>query len=528
MAGSIRADNMRADLGAQTLCPQLVSVLHDQNDTFRLAPAVQLRWPGNLKMYSEQKWEEYQALAAEHDVKLTLKGRADPRRPQRHNQLTVKGQEWKAVLSVLLVELEASGLNWAEHGLESLPGLLPQLSEQVANAAGSGDAQPERACQLDEGEAATADRDPGAAAEQTRAWSSASSSMPSQCSEPTAAGRTDVAEADSVDHDQASSSVPTQRPESTQGPEDIWTLPRLVDLVEAAFHVQHAAGLPEDIVEQFSRAANGLRERFGGMPRRSTPGRQQATTVRALYLCTACVWRHAQLLPAMFFNAILLCHWRMQSQANLSLCWSLVLAADGQTGPTLEALVILRPLFEAAKIEVLLAFADLSPTAGFFHMSWAKNSSHRLAADHAVALGRPAEATVLCNLDADNLVGEQFLDCTLEAFHASGLLALHARGIEAATTGRVLVRLSVWPALNGYDQEADTWGSGYQDVDLLHRVKTLGRVELLRRADGHRTTGYALPNDPKNQKKDRSSAKIVHVQNVPTGKALTWGQSLVV
>ena len=154
-------------------------------------------------MYSEQKWEEYQALAAEHDVKLTLKGRADPRclsrtfrkpkfvvsafrvflrvlrhsvsrrRPQRHNQLTVKGQEWKAVLSVLLVELEASGLNWAEHGLESLPGLLPQLSEQVANAAGSGDAQPERACQLDEGEAATADRDPGAAAEQTRAWSSA-------------------------------------------------------------------------------------------------------------------------------------------------------------------------------------------------------------------------------------------------------------------------------------------------------------------------------------------------------------------
>ena len=171
---------------------------------------------------------------------------------------------------------------------------------------------------------------------------------------------------------QASSSVPTQRPESTQGPEDIWTLPRLVDLVEAAFHVQHAAGLPEDIVEQFSRAANGLRERFGGMPRRSTPGRQQATTVRALYLCTACVWRHAQLLPAMFFNAILLCHWRMQSQANLSLCWSLVLAADGQTGPTLEALVILRPLFEAAKIEVLLAFADLSPTAGFFHMSWAR------------------------------------------------------------------------------------------------------------------------------------------------------------
>ena len=78
---------------------------------------------------------------------------------------------------------------------------------------------------------------------------------------------------------------------------------------------------------------------------------------------------------------------------------------------------------------------------------------------------------------------------------------------------------------------------GRSNVGFVFRVvffrcgaaqERVGRVEVFRSGSDlesyRRELGFALLKDPTDARQDRSSAKIVRVQNSATGKALTWGQ----
>ena len=90
-----------------------------------------------------------------------------------------------------------------------------------------------------------------------------------------------------------------------------------------------------------------------------------------MYFCTVCIWRHQQLLTALVFNNLMLAKWQTQAELNVDLTWALVLAPDGKESATIERLMMLRPQLQATQIRMLVAFADMTPTDGYYHKSWA-------------------------------------------------------------------------------------------------------------------------------------------------------------
>ena len=76
---------------------------------------------------------------------------------------------------------------------------------------------------------------------------------------------------------------------------------------------------------------------------------------KAVYMCTCCVWRQQQMRTG---------------EMGIEVVWAIVLAPDGDERKTLELLVVLRPPLGATRMDILLSFADLTPTRGYFHMSW--------------------------------------------------------------------------------------------------------------------------------------------------------------
>lgn len=75
-------------------------------------------------------------------------------------------------------------------------------------------------------------------------------------------------------------------------------------------------------------------------------------------------------------NVLMMSLYRLQDAVDIG--WHIVLARDGGEGASLILLSMARPLLEAAGVEVDIGFADLTGTDGWFHMSWAKNSSRPL------------------------------------------------------------------------------------------------------------------------------------------------------
>jgi hypothetical protein len=120
---------------------------------------------------------------------------------------------------------------------------------------------------------------------------------------------------------------------------------------------------------------------------------------------------------------------------------------------------------------------------------------------------QPAEAVVdrqrtLVNLDCDNIIGARCIESAMALFGISvggkRSVSVMWRGQESSTTGRIGYRADLWTALRGYD-EADTMGSGSQDIDMPSRCKAFVGNQIFARYsrggmdDNHKVLGHPLP-----------------------------------
>jgi len=97
----------------------------------------------------------------------------------------------------------------------------------------------------------------------------------------------------------------------------------------------------------------------------------------------------------------------------------------------------------------------------WFQMGKAKNVAALLASGE-----------VICNLDADNLIGEGFVEHI--ATLASPNTVVRASGNPGGAAGRIAMMRSDFVALGGYDERFIGWG--YDENDLVERAKASGFV----------------------------------------------------
>jgi hypothetical protein len=186
----------------------------------------------------------------------------------------------------------------------------------------------------------------------------------------------------------------------------------------------------------------------------------------------------------------------------------------------------------------------------YWHASQCKNAAHVFAALVSKRQGIPPQNVLLVNVDADNIMPPAYLESLLGAWQAelqraamAGLdpqLApfrpIVARSAHGGLTGRIATSLPDFARLGGYDQEPGTYGTGYQDIDLLYRTRAM--VEqytretqvLLLRGDASVNrlpceAGAAFDNEPNiTVQEDRGSSKIKNLDPEVLKVFKTWGR----
>jgi len=111
---------------------------------------------------------------------------------------------------------------------------------------------------------------------------------------------------------------------------------------------------------------------------------------------------------------------------------------------------------------ILNYYRTTEPT--HFHMSHAKNVALKLA-----------RGEIVCNVDADNFLEEEFVQGTLEKFRQKGLAIIckiRWSPENTGLTGRIAISKGNFLRLGGYDESFKPMG--FQDVDFLERAKRLG------------------------------------------------------
>jgi hypothetical protein len=92
-----------------------------------------------------------------------------------------------------------------------------------------------------------------------------------------------------------------------------------------------------------------------------------------------------------------------------------------------------------------------------FRMAHAKNIAHKLAA-----------GSIVCNLDADNFLGDGFAEFLLETFQKPEPLFVRSP-ISRGTHGRIAFKKTDFEALGGYDERM-SHGWGFEDQDIIRRA----------------------------------------------------------
>jgi NADH:ubiquinone oxidoreductase subunit len=144
-----------------------------------------------------------------------------------------------------------------------------------------------------------------------------------------------------------------------------------------------------------------------------------------------------------------------------------------------------------AQLQIREGETTAVPIARYWHASLCKNSSHIFALKHMQKAGIPTTDFLLCNLDADNIFSSNYIAAVARHWNMEKKLLVNAaaeagdpgsagsiplRALIATSqhdglTGRICLQASDFTRLGGYDQETGIVGSGYQDVDLLRRLK---------------------------------------------------------
>ena len=186
----------------------------------------------------------------------------------------------------------------------------------------------------------------------------------------------------------------------------------------------------------------------------------------------------------------------------------------------------------------------------YWHASQCKNAAHVFAAQEVKKQGIAPESVVLVNMDADNIMPPAYLEHLLSGFQAETqratmagfnpqlvpLRAIVARSATGGLTGRIAMSLPDFARLGGYDEEPDIYGTGYQDVDLLVRAKSMvtdfteqsQKLMLRKDAAVYRMpceAGAAFLNEPNlTVKEDRGSSKIKNLDPEVVKIFKTWGR----
>ncbi|MCP4242085.1 MAG: hypothetical protein GY772_16130 [bacterium] len=189
------------------------------------------------------------------------------------------------------------------------------------------------------------------------------------------------------------------------------------------------------------------------------------------------------------------------------------------------------------------------PDLVYWHASRAKNDSHLFAiateACLAAEAGEP-EATqerlqqalrqlALLNLDGDNVFAAAFLPSAKEALQAARASSSSGSAAEPGPTGccytqnngqpgltgRLAYYCADWLAVGGYDEEAGVLGTGYQDVDLQHRLsrRAYARKQAFPITRGG---GFAIPQG-EGFKDDRGRAKVARLDPEVFKAHKSWG-----
>lgn len=118
----------------------------------------------------------------------------------------------------------------------------------------------------------------------------------------------------------------------------------------------------------------------------------------------------------------------------------------------------------------------------YFRMGHAKNMAHRMAINYA------ADTDVICNLDADNWLGQNFSGALFGLFSTNSNVIINPsneiskkfKSDERGFYGRVALTVGNFKALGGYREAFKGWGD--EDTDLTRRARSFG-LKYLRFSD---------------------------------------------
>lgn len=102
----------------------------------------------------------------------------------------------------------------------------------------------------------------------------------------------------------------------------------------------------------------------------------------------------------------------------------------------------------------------------YFHMSHAKNMAHRLST-----------GDILCNLDADNVISESFIDSIILEFSINNNIILKPNSNLKGNAGRITVSRDNFFKVRGYDEDAIGWGN--EDQDFFNKCEINGCIPVL-------------------------------------------------
>ena len=117
-----------------------------------------------------------------------------------------------------------------------------------------------------------------------------------------------------------------------------------------------------------------------------------------------------------------------------------------------------------------------------FHVARAKNNAYRLATGQIVV-----------NLDADNVIGNTYIETIQQHYLRSPLTVHHAWSGDFGdgTCGRIAMARELFRLLGGYDESFHPMG--FHDLDLINRAETITQQKRVESHDPE-CYGYAIPN----------------------------------